>query len=447
MWVEPRGRGVVDGVVRAAFVATLFFVASSVLLSLSGAALMSGARVLITISCTVFMITSFFGGFNCDSTSCGSSPNVNAAVLKGYLACVDGCPHSLTPYLPLLSILCYTVCTTGKRRRRLVEHINHDWIHLDELPHEPPGFYFDPRLGKPAAGGGITERAALFHYVPGQYMHYLHFVSSQACTCELTPARQAAALSNVAVGVYSTKRRLSTLDERRIANAWGAGLKGRRAMLQASGREYAGVKGDMARLRELMEAFPAAGWLLFLPVEHYVVPANLAVRIKRLEDKVSGGLPQGSTHMMISGVYDQPDATDERRRGGKNTCDRFSSGEEGAFIVGRDLAETILSFEESVAGGVFPTRHRGPADREVVAWARTLSRHTVLEDAGLVWRLPTAGSGDEVGCPATFPMDPDLADLKSEFTVSEGQAVMAVTQFLLRTSPEKVCRAKMELAG
>lgn len=332
---------------------------------------------------------------------------------------------------------------TGKRRR-LVESINHEWVHLVELPHEPPGFYFDQRLGSPV-GVGLPARTALFHYVTGQYMHYLHFLSSQACTCELAQEDQTAALSNVAVGVYSTARRLSMLDERRIANTWGAGLQGRRAMLKASGKQYAGVSGDLARLRELMEAFPGAGWLLFLPVEHYVIPANLAVRIMRLEEKASSGLAQGSRHMMVSGVYHQSDATGGRR-GGKNTCDKFSSGEEGALLVGRDLAETILSFGESLAGGVFPTRHRGPADREIVAWARTLSRVTVLADAGLVWRLPTGLEGD-VGCPATFPMDPDLADLKSEFTMSEGQAVMAATHFLLRTTPEKDCRAKMELVG
>ena len=48
-------------------------------------------------------------------------------------------------------------------------------MHLDELPHEPPGFQFDARLGTPrgGAGGGMTipERSALFHYVPGKHMH------------------------------------------------------------------------------------------------------------------------------------------------------------------------------------------------------------------------------------------------------------------------------------
>lgn len=348
--------------------------------------------------------------------------------------------------------------------RRLVEHVGHSWVHLDELPHEPPGYYFDPRLGTPrggAGGGGmaIPERSALFHYVPGKYMHYLDFVSSRACTCgDLTAAETTAALSEVAVGVYSPTRRLSKLDEKRIESAWGkqgAGLAPRqRRMLAASGREHAGVRGDLARLRELSEAFPDAGWLLLLPVEHYLVAANLAARVRELDADKSPGR-RGLMVYGPPGDASAAAAAAERRR----QSDEFPEDEEnaenvpgeGALLVGKDLVETILFFGESLAGGVFPAQ-RQPGDRYLVEWARTLSPVTVVQDEGFVRRLPgpsRAARGTEeeekeegekgyaVGCPATFPMEPDLADLKPEFTMSEGDAVMSVTAFLLRASAEK----------
>lgn len=130
---------------------------------------------------------------------------------------------------------------------------------------------------------------------------------------------------------------------------------------------------------------------------------------------------------------------------------------DGALLAGKDLVETILYFGESLAGGVFPAR-RQPGDRYLVEWARTLSPATVVQDEGLVRRLPgppRAAQANEqgqqegyvVGCPATFPMEPDLADLKPEFTMSEGDAVMSVTDFLLRASAEKTsCAAELKTA-
>lgn len=351
-----------------------------------------------------------------------------------------------------------------------MEDVGHSWVHLDELPHEPPGYYFDPRLGTPRGGPGgggmaIPERSALFHYVPGKYMHYLDFVSSRVCTCsDLTAAETATALSEVAIGVYSPTRRLSKLDEKHIESTWGkpgGGLGPRqRRMLAASGREHAGVRGDLARLRELSEAFPDAGWLLLLPVEHYLVAANLAARVRKLDADMS-------PHRRGLMVYGPPGdvaaaaAAAERRR----RSDEFREDEEnaenvpgeGALLVGTDLVETILFYGESLAGGVFPAR-RQPGDRYLVEWARTLSPATVGQDEGFVRRLPgppKAAHGDEegkedgyvVGCPATFPMEPDLADLKPEFTMSEGDAVMSVTGFLLRASTEKTsCAAELKTA-
>ncbi|CAN0528378.1 unnamed protein product, partial [Ectocarpus sp. 12 AP-2014] len=358
--------------------------------------------------------------------------------------------------------------------QKLVEHLGHSWVHLDELPHEPPGFYFDPRLGVPramAGGGGggamIPERSALFHYVPGKYMHYLDFVSSRACTCgDMTPAQTAEALSEVAIGVYSPTRRLSKLDEKRIEAAWGrpgGGLRQRR-MLAASGREHAGVRGDLARLRELSEAFPDAGWLLLLPVEHYLVAANLAARIRTLEADKS----PGRRGLLVYGPPGNAAATAAAAAKRQVLGDDFTEEEEnaedlpgeGALLIGKDLVETTLYFGESLAGGVFPARRR-PGDRFIVEWARTLSAVTVVQDSGFVRRLPAAlagaGAGGPekeeeeeehvVGCPATFPMEPDLADLKPEFTMSEGDAVMAVTGFLLRASVERTsCTPKLEMA-
>lgn len=339
-------------------------------------------------------------------------------------------------------------------------------MHLDELPHEPPGYYFDPRLGTPRGGAGagmaIPERSALFHYVPGKYMYYLDFVSSRACTCgDLDAAEMAAALSEVAIGVYSPTRRLSKLDEKRIESTWGkqgAGLAPRqRRMLAASGREHAGMRGDLTRLRELSLAFPDAAWLLLLPVEHYLVAANLAARVRELDADKS----PGRRGLLVYGPPGDASAAAERRR----RSDEFPEDEEnaenvpgeGALLVGKDLLETILFFGESLAGGVFPAR-RQPGDRYLVEWARTLSPTTVVQDEGFIRRLPgpsRATHGDEesdekgyvVGCPATFPMEPDLADLKPEFTMSEGDAVMSVTRFLLRASGQKTsCAAKLEAA-
>lgn len=343
-------------------------------------------------------------------------------------------------------------------------------MHLDELPHEPPGYYFDARLGTPrgGAGGGmaIPERSALFHYVPGKYMHYLDFVSSRACTCgDLTAAETAAALSGVAIGVYSPTRRLSKLDEKRIEATWGkpgAGLAPRqRRMLTASGREHAGVRGDLARLRELSEAFPSAGWLLLLPVEHYLVAANLAARVRELDADKSPGRRGVIVYGPPGDAAAAAAAAERRRRRSHGAAEDEENAEnvpgEGALLVGRDLVETIFYFGQSLAGGVFPAR-RQPGDRYLVEWARTLSPVTVVQDEGFVRRLPapptpTHGTeeGEEkahvVGCPATFPMEPDLADLKPEFTMSEGDAVMSVTAFMLRASAKKTsCAAELKTA-
>ncbi|CBJ48317.1 conserved unknown protein [Ectocarpus siliculosus] len=361
--------------------------------------------------------------------------------------------------------------------QKLVEHLGHSWVHLDELPHEPPGYYFDPRLGvSRAVGGGgggggggamIPERSALFHYVPGKYMHYLDFVSWRACTCgDMTPAQTAEALSEVAIGVYSPTRRLSKLDEKRIEAAWGrpgGGLRQRR-MLAASGREHAGVRGDLARLRELSEAFPDAGWLLLLPVEHYLVAANLAARIRTLEADKSPGRRGLLVYGPPGNAAAAAAAAAKRQILGDNFTEEEENAEdlpgEGALLIGKDLVETTLYFGESLAGGVFPAR-RQPGDRFLVEWARTLSAVTVVQDSGFVRRLPAAPAGagaggpekeeeeeeHVVGCPATFPMEPDLADLKPEFTMSEGDAVMAVTGFLLRASAERTsCTPKLEMA-
>ncbi|CAM9636380.1 unnamed protein product [Scytosiphon promiscuus] len=355
--------------------------------------------------------------------------------------------------------------------QKLVENVGHTWVHLDELPHEPPGYYFDPRLGVPKGSGGggaatIPERSALFHYVPGKYMHYLDFVSHRVCTCgDLNAAQTAAALSEVAVGVYSPSRRLSKLDEKRIEATWGRQGGGvpshRRMMLAASGREHAGVRGDLARLQELSEAFPHAGWLLLLPVEHYLVAANLAARISKLDADKS----PGRRGLMVYGPPGDPAAAAaaaERWRWSEDRSVRERENPEdlvgeGALLVGRDLAETIFEFGESLAGGVFPA-WRLPGDRFLVEWARTLSSLTVATDAGFVRRLPGPGTkgataaGEEeesaVGCPATFPMEPDLADLKPEFTMSEQDAVMAVTGFLLRAPARKTsCAAELKMAN
>lgn len=325
----------------------------------------------------------------------------------------------LSPPPPACSRLC-----------RLVEHIDHSWVHLDELPHEPPGFYFDARLGM-AKADVLPERSALFHYVPGQYMHYLHFVSSHACTCALTDTEVSAALADVAVGVYSPFRRLSKLDERRVSATWGKRIP-QRQMLAASGKEYVGVRGDLARLRELAGAFPDANWYLLLPVEHYVVAANLAVRIRKLEAEPAPGrrgvIVYGSSITRRRG---------EIERNGEN------SPSDGALLVGTDLTDTIFYFGEGLSGGVFPMGWK-PGDRGIVEWARTLNSMTVVQDEGFVRRLPGPEWKEDVGCPATFPMDPDLADLKPEFIISEGDAVMSVTGYLLRTSAEKKCAAQLK---
>lgn len=317
-----------------------------------------------------------------------------------------------------------------------MEHVNHTWVHLAELPHEPPGYYFDSRTGVPKESW-LPWRSALFHYVPGRYMHYLHFLSTQACTCAVAPGDVSAILDNVAVGVYSSTRRLAKLDLKRINATWGKGLQ-QRELLKASGREYGGIRGDLARLRELTKAFPEAGWLLLLPVEHYVVAANLALRIRELDGDSTA--PLGNYRaVMVYGPTGGGQQGDAEENSQENSGMYVS---EGALLVGRDLAETMLSFEENLSGGVFPTG-RWPGGRGIVGWARTLSSVTVVDDAGFVVRLPGPAGEDDVGCPATFPMDPDLADLKPEFTLTESNAIMSVAEFLLRSTTETECVTRL----
>lgn len=322
-------------------------------------------------------------------------------------------------------------------------------MHLDELPHEPPGYYFDGRPGVPKAGG-IPDRSALFHYVPGQYMHYLHFASSQACTCALPPVDVTSALSSVAIGVYSVSRRLSKLDEKRISTSWGKGVR-HRTLLKASGRESIGMRGDLARLEELLQAFPTVSWLVLVPVDHFVVAANLAVRIRELDRAtVTTKMFGARKNVMVCGM---PPANLSGNTGSglredrKHPFDYYSSSweQEGAMLVSRELASLLSSSRISSVSEGFLRDYFAGGDRQICAFARTLSSATVYDDAGLVGRLPGADQADDaVGCPATFPMDPDLADLKPEFTMSEGNAVSPVTDFLLRATPEKECVSQIE---
>lgn len=263
-------------------------------------------------------------------------------------------------------------------------------------------------------------------------MHYLHFVSSQACTCVFR-ADDNEALKRVAVGVYSSTRRLSKLDEKRIASTWGKEVP-LRANLVSSGRDFVGVKGDIARLHELANAFPQAGWLLLLPVEHYLVPANLAVRIKELDADSSAG----------RGVIVHGPSSVE---GSLKESEVFVG--EGAILVGMDLTNTIFQFEAGLLGGMFPFAF-GKNDRGIEAWARTLSSMTVLQDAGFIRKISSSlqrNDGVEfegMGCPATFPMEPDLSDLKPEFTLSEGEAVMPITRYLLQATSDMECAVTLQ---
>lgn len=341
-------------------------------------------------------------------------------------------PLSSTSHTRTASLRCLSTLppTSSMPPERLVESVGHSWIHLEEFPHEPPGYYFDPRLGLPKAGQ-LLQRSALFHYVPGGYMHYLHFLSSNACTCSVTPAESSAALGEVAIGVYSATRRLSKLDEKRIGNTWGNGVP-QYALLKASGKGYPGVKGDVTRLHELREAFPDAPWLLLLPVEHFVVTANLAKRMRALE---ADNVP-GKRALMVYGLS----VEGKSLRNGEST---EALPGDGALLVGEDLVKTIFDFEEPLIGGVFPYRQL-PGDRGVVEFCRTISWPTVVEDPGFVRRLPGPEWTGDAGCPATFPMDPDLADLKPEFTMSEGDAAMAVAKFLLGTAGDRECVTRLD---
>lgn len=280
------------------------------------------------------------------------------------------------------------------------------------------------------------KRTALFHYVPGQYMHYLHFVSSQACTCALPPAEVRSALANVAMGVYHPVRRLSKLDENQINATWGNTVP-RYQLLRASGRNFGGIKGDLARLRELTEAFPEADWLLLLPVDHFVIAKNLALRIKELNKNAT---PLGSNQGTM--VYGPPPVADRQGELEKLEEPAGSLSSEGSLLLSRDLARTIFSFEKGLAEEVFPAWWL-PGDRSIVAWTRTLPAVTVIEDSGLIRWLPGPAEGEHVRCPATFPMDPDLADLKPEFTKTESEAIMSVTYFLLQSTTEKECATRL----
>lgn len=347
------------------------------------------------------------------TTSRGSLPYVSLPLVRVFL-------------LHLNRSAAFAPTTDGPRPHRLVESNGYSWVHLDELPHEPPGYLLRTRYGVPTVN--IPDKSALFHYVPGGYMHYLHFVSSQACTCVFR-ADDNEALQKVAVGVYSSSRRLSKLDEKRIASTWGKEVP-LRANLASSGRDFVGIKGDIARLHELTNAFPQAGWLLLLPVEHYLVAANLAVRIRKLDADSSAG----------RGVIVHGPSSVEGIRG--------SFAGEGAVLVGMDLTNTIFRFEAGLLGGMFPFAF-GQNDRGIEAWARTLSSMTVLQDAGFVRQTssPLQRDGEieleGVGCPATFPMEPDLSGLKPEFTLSEGEAVMHITRYLLQATSDTECAATL----
>ena len=269
-------------------------------------------------------------------------------------------------------------------------------------------------------------------------MYYLHFTSSQACTCALGP--QDGVLGRVAVGVYSSSRRLSKLDEKRIASTWGKDVP-QRMNLASSGKDFMGLKGDVARLHELADAFPKAGWLLLLPVDHYLVAANLAARIRKLDVDSSAG-----RGVMVHG----PPVNHNRWGGAVDYTHTETYFGEGSLLVGKELTNTIFRFEAGLLGGLYPFAI-GPNDRGIEAWARTLSSMTVLEDAGFVRQFFLPNTGHQASmdwqegmvCPATFPMDPDLSGLKPEFTLSEGEAVMPVTRYLLQATSDSECEANL----
>ncbi|CAM9443080.1 unnamed protein product [Phaeothamnion confervicola] len=315
----------------------------------------------------------------------------------------------------------------------------HRFIHLEELLHEPPGFYFNakgpPRPGAAAGAGIRVPRGALFHYVPGAYMYYLDFVAAAVCTCEST-AVAASELASVVAGVYSTDHRLSRLELARITSSWGASMDFRPLLPRRQSTA-------LQRLRALRAAVPTAAWLLFVPVGSYVVSANVAARLEALrENSVANHHAKG---------------------GGGDSAEVCLYGDEagdGGVLLSAVLADRLLATD--AAAGV----ESSAADTGLPALVHAVAPAALLADDGFMASLPAwspetavthrrgEGGGTGVGsekksavCPVTFPMTPDLADLKIEFAFSEDSNVMAVTRYLLESVPRRQCGVHWGVGG
>ncbi|CAM9359645.1 unnamed protein product [Discosporangium mesarthrocarpum] len=341
--------------------------------------------------------------------------------------------------------------------QRLVEHHNYSWVHLPQLMHEPPGYYFlNKKNTQSSVQSSPPPRPGLFHYVPGMYMHYLHFLTSGACVCGVGGQARGRVLKNVAVGIYSTSRRLSKLDEMSVLHSWGKDIphvllrESTSAAVQGAwgwirGGELGGVAG-IGHLLELRKNFPHAKWLVMVPVDHFVVTANLAVRVVQLESRKHG------EQVLITG------------RDGGGRAGGWGFNPSGGLLLGAGLVDMLLRGTEDPGDG--GDRVWEADDEGVLGRAMRVAPASVFEDDGFLARLPLFSAGERgeterrvrawVGtdegvrvlpssdllCPATFPMAPDVADLKPEFTLSESGSVLRLTEYLLTSRPPQECIAE-----
>ena len=236
-------------------------------------------------------------------------------------------------------------------------------------------------------------------------------------------------MPQVVVALYASGgRRVSKLDELRLRHSWGSSMP------------YVIVDGTAPALSRVLAAASAprstngsrpianAEWVLLVDISQFVVRGNVLAR---------AALFDGASAEVCFANFDAGDESDRGDVLGGGVLlsaallRRLGQGSLGNAVPLLE-AVRVLSPRALIADSGFVTK----------SWRRasTLSPTTQME----VHSVPEGGVASSTQPPealATFPLDADVSDLKPEFSFSEGNAIVGITTWLLRTVPSTHCTA------
>jgi hypothetical protein len=280
--------------------------------------------------------------------------------------------------------------------QRMVEERGWQFVHLDSLMHEPPGFYFHPQKG--SRQSLLSQKTpSLFHFVPGDYLRHLSkLVKTKRC---LPPTGLA---SSVALGIFGGSRSVTNLDEQRIRNTWGEGGKIPYRILHE--------EGHLDQLQKMLASFPSARWIFLVHADSYPLISNAMMRIEKLQREGAGGA-RGAA-LVLQGPL---------------PGESWPRAKEDVILISRPLAGLI-------------TGHRGLSNANLVDTVGLKEPDALLLDEG----LSLCPDHLEACVPAAIGTISSYTGLRPEFVFSEYSARLSVAHWLLESSNPIMCQAVLK---